>query len=530
MSYKNQAVCISIMFLLLSACGGGSGGSLEVDSTNKAPRFTSSISIDVDENSTDTSYVATATDVDSSDLTFSLIGGADEGLFALDGVSGELSFNEFPDFEDPQDFDSNNTYLIEINVSDGSLSVSKSIVITVININEAEHAPTATIAFPPVFSSTNGNSIYVRGSASSEGRIETVKVNGVEANSSDNFTTWDVLLPLTQGMNTLIVETRDTDQNANSSAATVNIEYALAADSFPNNNNEFVNPTSISLDTSNDRLLIVDNELDSIFSVNLNTSERSVFSDNTTPNGNTPFVSPGYITLDINNNRALVTDISLEAVIAVDLITGERSVLSDDTIPNGALPFGGPIDISLDSANNRVLVTNLISEAITGVDLTTGARHILSDEVTPNADNPFNDSRYITIDGENNRALVQEFGFMGKLFEVSLTNGARDILSDENTPNAENAIVWPESVAIDNNNQRALILDDFSNAVISIDLDTGQRSILSSESHPNEYNILSSPQKITINTTKNISFIVDNHLKAIIVMDLVTGQRVVLSR
>lgn len=119
--------------LFLYACG---GTSTEPNTINQAPTFTSSSSISVDENNISTGYIATAKDVDSSTLTFSLNAGNDEGLFNIESQSGVLNFNEAPDFEAPKDSDGNNAYSIELSVSDGILSISKNVVITVLNIPE----------------------------------------------------------------------------------------------------------------------------------------------------------------------------------------------------------------------------------------------------------------------------------------------------------------------------------------------------------------------------------------------------------
>lgn len=137
MGRKRFIIYTSIMFVL-TACGGSGGGetSTEANTINQAPIFTSSTSFSVNENNTATGYIATATDADSSELTFSLSSGNDKNLFSIDSDSGEVSFNEVPDFEAPQDSDGNNTYLIEVRVSDGSLSVYQNVIITVLDAPE----------------------------------------------------------------------------------------------------------------------------------------------------------------------------------------------------------------------------------------------------------------------------------------------------------------------------------------------------------------------------------------------------------
>ena len=72
----------------------------------------------------------TATDSDNDTLSFSITGGADEALFTLSEES-VLSFIEAPDFETALDANEDNDYEVTVQVSDGSLSDTSALVITV---------------------------------------------------------------------------------------------------------------------------------------------------------------------------------------------------------------------------------------------------------------------------------------------------------------------------------------------------------------------------------------------------------------
>jgi VCBS repeat-containing protein len=78
-----------------------------------------------------------ATDVDGPATTYSISGGADAGLFSINPTSGVLSFNAAPNFEIPADAGSNNVYDVIVQVSDGSLTDTQQIAVTVTNVNEA---------------------------------------------------------------------------------------------------------------------------------------------------------------------------------------------------------------------------------------------------------------------------------------------------------------------------------------------------------------------------------------------------------
>jgi VCBS repeat-containing protein len=114
--------------------------SITVTNVNEAPTIgafssAATASYSVAEN-TSALFNLNATDVDSgTTFTYSLTG-TDAGDFAISG-SGLLSFSPAPDYENPQDSDLNNVYIVVAWVSDGALSDSQTVSVTVTNVNEA---------------------------------------------------------------------------------------------------------------------------------------------------------------------------------------------------------------------------------------------------------------------------------------------------------------------------------------------------------------------------------------------------------
>ncbi|WP_321395894.1 tandem-95 repeat protein [Emcibacter sp.] len=106
--------------------------SIDVTGLQDAPVFTSSATVNINENETVVTTV-TATDVDGENLTYSITGGADAALFQVDGMTGELSFLNAPDFETPGDVDADNVYEVEVSVSDGTDAIPQLIFVTVGN-------------------------------------------------------------------------------------------------------------------------------------------------------------------------------------------------------------------------------------------------------------------------------------------------------------------------------------------------------------------------------------------------------------
>jgi len=385
--------------------------------------------------------------------------------------------------------------------------------------------PSAAIQFPTAVSLTDGDTIIVRGTASDASEISSVSVNGVTASSDDGFATWQVSVPLNLGENTLTVETTDTASNSDSNAASVAIERQ------PNTLRE---PSSIAIDRSNNRALVLETAPSAVLAVDLTTGIRSILSDSTTPNANNTLIVPASITVDSANNRALVVDFVSNAVIAVDLTTGVRTILSDNDTPNATNAFLAPLSITLDSGNNRALVLDIGSgvntAAVLAVDLSTGARTVISNNSTPNAVNALLNPQEITLDSANNRALVVDSD-LDALVAVDLSTGARTIVSNNTLPNAANAFIAPFRMALDSTNNRALVLDSELDAVLAVDLTTGARTIFLDSSTLN-ISLNGRPvaqTSITIDAENGRALVLDEGLDAVAAVDLSTGVRTVLS-
>jgi hypothetical protein len=130
----------------------GAGGfdtqtlTVTVNDINDAPVITSdgggaTASVLVDENSTAVTTV-TATDEDNlpapDTLKFSLTGGDDEALFAIDETTGALSFIAAPNFEAPVDKDGDNKYEVQVQVSDGTGGIDiQALTVSVADVNDA---------------------------------------------------------------------------------------------------------------------------------------------------------------------------------------------------------------------------------------------------------------------------------------------------------------------------------------------------------------------------------------------------------
>jgi Ca2+-binding RTX toxin-like protein len=90
-----------------------------------------------------TENVATVTIVAAGDanagatLTYSIVGGADASHFSINSSTGLLSFTSMPDYENPTDAASSNVYDVTVEVSDGILTDTQNILVSV--ADAAEH-------------------------------------------------------------------------------------------------------------------------------------------------------------------------------------------------------------------------------------------------------------------------------------------------------------------------------------------------------------------------------------------------------
>ena len=118
---------------------------ISITDVNRPPTITSSDSIAVLENTTFVGKVS-ATDPDADPITFSISGGADQAAFAINSITGDLSFGSPKDFENPSDANGDNIYLVEVRPATVIRAARPRRSIRVEVRNDAiETAPTVTI-------------------------------------------------------------------------------------------------------------------------------------------------------------------------------------------------------------------------------------------------------------------------------------------------------------------------------------------------------------------------------------------------
>lgn len=398
---------------------------------------------------------------------------------------------------------------------------------TVMTVTE-NSAPTAKFVFPSLNSLANKNSILVRGKSSDTNSIVSVKVNGIEVSTNDNYANWQLNVPLEKGDNILTVSTEDSLKNYFNNAASIKVRYQSS--NTPDNINIFDGPVSIALDSTHNRLIVGDfksgdaplNNPDILlYLVDLNNGSRTFFDEK-----NSWISSASDIAIDASRNRALVVDLALGNIIAVDLTHGKNTIFSSDAIPNTNFPLSIPCCIAIDSARNRAIVADYGLNALIAIDLTTGARTVLSSNTIPNSINAFYKPYGIVIDAKNNRVLVADNMKIDKLLfgaivAVDLTTGARTIVTNYFTPETTYTSENPYAIALDEKRNRVLVSEIRGGNPHTVDLSNGSTRLLAN---------LDSGNGMAVDSNNDVAYIANFWLKSVVLLDLITGEKVVFSK
>jgi len=156
--------------------------SAEITDINEAPTIGSTTEFSVAESTTAVGTIsATDQDAGSPSLLFSLVTGdaaVDDGLLSIDSSTGIVTFLSAPDFENPSDVGLDNIYNFTVNVSDGSLTASQAMSLTVNNVNES---PVFSIASVQAYAENSNSSISSVATDQDAGSSVTYSLSGNDA-------------------------------------------------------------------------------------------------------------------------------------------------------------------------------------------------------------------------------------------------------------------------------------------------------------------------------------------------------------
>ncbi|WAJ71829.1 hypothetical protein [Catenovulum adriaticum] len=251
------------------------------------------------------------------------------------------------------------TVFIGTEQCDGDVLISESFY-----VNNGLAKPQLNLAFPPKTSMTTGDSILVRGSASDADASLSGEINKVEvkntttgqtysAQSTDNFTSWQVEVPLeTLATHSFEVIVTDADGQTADTPSNFNITRGSDSDSFPEGNNLLALPSEMAIDLANDRIFVIDRGPLAkrwVYQIDLNTAEI------------TPFVRPPGS--QFNNGRGLAINNSTLYVSSWQGFN-EQTAISQYDITQGPVADGsdGKGDTFAPSSGNEDLEEMLVDK------------------------------------------------------------------------------------------------------------------------------------------------------------------------
>ena len=408
--------------------------------------------------------------------------------------------------------------------------------------------PSVTITFPPAVSLTEGTTILVRGTASDElNAVESVEVGGFPATSEDGFATWVAEVTLEPGVeNVLNVTARDSVGSEGDNLASVTVRHSADLNiTVPDDQVQFSDPQTVTVDAERNRALVVDVEERAIYTVDLATGVRSILSENKEGDEfpllleRTDFNYAG-ITVDSENDVAYVgssadtREASGPTILSINLDTGERNAVSEYITPHVS-------QLVFDASSNRVFLGEFTNGAFVALDPITKDYEVVSwsnSNFPVDGENPLTSVGAVTIDNARNRALVTTAIGEKLIMAIDLSEenlGVRTPFSTASIPNADNLFTASgdhvlTSITIDAANDRALMVDRGLNAIFSLALENGARTILSDADSPNTLNTLLDPTSVYVEEGMTYGLVVDKERKALMAIDLMSGQRVVMSK
>ncbi|MDE0138764.1 MAG: cadherin domain-containing protein [bacterium] len=181
-----------------------------------------------------TAAVATYTAADPEGVTIAWsLGGDDAALFTIGG--GVLRFRSPPDYENPDDADTDNVYQVTVRASDGTNPVEREVTVTVTNVNEA-----LSLSGPDEVDKPEGSdtSVATYTANDPEGLAITWSLTGTDA---ADFTLTDGVLAFKSAPNYDSPKDADTDNvysitvgvEAGSESATLDITVTVTNVNFP---------------------------------------------------------------------------------------------------------------------------------------------------------------------------------------------------------------------------------------------------------------------------------------------------------
>jgi len=257
------------------------------------------------------------------------------------------------------------------------------------------------------------------------------------------------------------------------------------------------------------------------------------------------FASPS--TMVFHNNLLFCADSAANNVVSIDLETGNKTTISDgETNSSNPITFSYIRDMTAgsvrssgeengengDNANQEIHKLWLVDEdsrSIIEIDTHTGLRSILT-QSHDNKGIPFKNIKQLVADNPNKRLLVADLG-LNVIFSVQFETGERELFVSNkhgNGPSMEN----PVSLKHAGENE-VFVVDNQLESIFSVNLETGNRKVVSAyqTSEKEETGTgpeIDEPVSIEINASLTQAWVSMREQENILEVDLESGDRSLL--
>jgi hypothetical protein len=422
--------------------------------------------------------------------------------------------------------------------------------------------PVAEFKFPTPYTMSEASEVKVRGTATDDNEITSVKllvrsfnlatptvtisekeidaIPKSETNGVKDYSSWTAVIPLAENAeNEIKVVATDVRDNSNEQATAhkVKIRQAPIANAFPDENNQFVNLRNVGLDNGEilNRIIVADNGR--VWQVDVETGIRTLFID--------------HQDLCINKQEGLTVDhktsqiygICNKQIFIFNLIDGAYVSKFSITPYHGSYSFTG-LSLDRSGGRNQLVIIDNASEfieegrTIMGFSLDTKEFSLIS-----------NGNEYPPLKGSNgsvaimkNQYLVPSGGQhkdinLHAVISVDAVTGKHSVYADNVTgsgelfsallPNGNTAALT--AVVIDEKNDRVFVYESLTGKFIAIDEKTGFRSLFMDASYINSS---SKPSFVDLDLDEKnrILLLTDSRRKALVMIDLVNREKVIISK
>lgn len=436
--------------------------------------------------------------------------------------------------------------------SGASTEVTQSAVLTVGDVNGTFSVttvldttpPVAEFKFPTPYTMSEANEVKVRGVATDDHAITSVKVvvNGapgveVTPTAPGDYSSWTATVSLSENseneIKLIAIDERENEtviEQANKVVIRQRVDYKNA---FPDSGSPIDFTDTLLLDRSRNRLLYSTNK--KIYEISIDTASSKVFTDF----GGQLLNGLGKGTIDKSAEFAYIPVVSGKSILKLNLSNSNEYSFHQ----NGAYGKSHTAIAINDSDRRAILISALGSSSeseIVSTDLDSWEATILPDNLLTEADSTLSFGRVnaVAYDQKNNRYFFASWQ-SDAVYTVDVVTGKRKIFSNESigTGDAygaglEEAI---QSLALDLPRNRLIVPEMITGNIFAVDLDTADRMIISKMTltHPtsniwpdNEKNYIGAE----IDTENELLYTVHHRVKALMVVDLQSGQQLVLSK